>query len=292
MGNTGHRKTGLLPLGLALGLLLAAVFPCTVEATYAGPSDSPDHILTYTTGALTWDSATGIDPNGSARLELFSQSYQNVQSQNEEKVVAPGTENRSVVRLKNDVSHPIQYVAVMYRIQEEPDLPVAPVLAGAGFAETEDYPLPDGITEDQVVRAVTGTVPGGQLQDFELLWSWNYYESDQRDQVDTALGNRAAWFTPDEVTAGLYVVVVEDDGPPPTDPEDPEGPEEPEDPGDPEDPAPPLDPVEKKEPKPTYRLPEVPNTGADRSTPLKLTLAVLSMAAALRLLSGGRGDRE
>ena len=200
----------LLPAALILFLIQAVLFPLVVGFTYAGRSESPGHVLTYTTGALTWDSATGVDPDtGAAELSLFSETDQNVQSDNGEKVVAPGTERTNIVRLKNNVSRTITYVAVMYRVKEEADLPVEPVLLdSAAFTDTDTYPLPDGVTEDQVVRAVTGTVAGGQLQDFDISWSWSYYENDQRDQVDTALGNRAAWQEADRVTAGLYIVVV------------------------------------------------------------------------------------
>lgn len=228
MSRWAQIKKWLLPAALILFLLEAVLFPFAISMTYAGRSDSPDHTLTYTLGCLTWDSATDIGPDGVAELSLFSASYQNVLSNNGDKVVAPGTEGRNIVRLKNDSSNRIQYVAVFYRIKEEPALPVEPEMEGEGFADTTSYPLPDGVTKDQVVRAVTGMLFPEEIQDFDISWQWNYYDSDQRDQVDTALGDKAAFAEADEVTAGLYIVVVEEpEGPPPYLPEDPGEPLEP-----------------------------------------------------------------
>ena len=97
-----------------------------------------------------------------------------------------------------------------------------------------------------MVRAVTGTVAGDQIQDFDLSWYWTFYENDARDTVDTALGDKAAFFTADEVTAGLYIVVEEDNDP--VDPGDPDDPGEPEDPGDPDGPGDPDDPSDPSDP--------------------------------------------
>ncbi len=239
----------LLPGVLVLFLLEVFLLPFALGLTYSGRSESPHHILTYTTGKLTWDSATGIDENGSALLSLFSESYQNVQSDNGDSVVAPGTENTCIVRLKNNVDRTIRYIAVMYRVKEEETLPVEPILAdNEAFTDvgTASCPLPDGVERNQVVRAVTGTVAGDQIQDFDLSWYWTFYENDARDTVDTALGDKAAFFTADEVTAGLYIVVEEDNDP--VDPGDPDDPGEPEDPGDPDGPGDPDDPSDPSDP--------------------------------------------
>lgn len=87
---------------------------------------------------------------------------------------------------------------------------VAAGLTGTGFADTGTYPLPDGVTKGQVVRAVTGTVAAGTVQDFDITWGWNYYDSDERDKQDTVLGDTAAFSQADEVTAGFYIVVEDD----------------------------------------------------------------------------------
>lgn len=221
--NTINRAKGwLLPAVLILFLLEIILFPFVVRITYAGRSENPDHVLTYTSNKLTWGSTTGVDPDtGAAELSLYSSSYQNVAGENGEKVVAPGTEGKNIIRLKNDAGNPITYVAVMYHIKEEPDLPVAPVLVTNGSCtDTGTYPLPEGVTQEQVVRAVTGSVSSGQIQDFDITWSWAYDEGEDRDVVDTALGNKAAFATADEVKTGLYIVVEEEVSPVAGDPDD------------------------------------------------------------------------
>lgn len=207
-----QKRKWLLPAVLILFLLEVLLFPQAVGLTYSGRSESPDHILTYTTGRLTWDSATNIQKNGAAELTLFDAVYRNVESDNGDKVVAPGTEGFNVVRLKNNVSRSIRYVAVMYCIKDEDALPIEPTLTGQNLTNTRTYPLPKGVTDDQVVRAVTGVVRGGEIQDFDIEWSWEFYENDERDRMDTELGDRAAFATADEITAGIYIV-VEDEGP-------------------------------------------------------------------------------
>ena len=208
-----RKKDWLLPVTLIFFLFAVVLIPFATERTYAGRNDVPNHVLTYTTGNLTWDSDTNIDEKtGVAELTLFQSTYQNVQTENGDKVIAPGTEGENIVRLKNNADHSIEYIAVMYRAKEEDTLPVEPVMADdTAFTNTETYPLPEGVTEEQVVRAVTGTVGANEMQEFDITWLWNYYEDDQRDTVDTELGNKAAWATPDEVKAGLYIIVIEDD---------------------------------------------------------------------------------
>lgn len=200
----------LLPAALMLFLAEILLFPLAVGVTYAGRREAPDHLLTYRTGHLTWDRETPVDATGTARLDLFHRTYQNVQAQDGSRVVAPGTEETCVARLKNETDAPVRYVAVLYCDKPESRLPVSPALAGNNLADTAEYPLPEGVTAAQVVRAVTGTVRGGEIQDFDIQWNWAYSVSPERDDIDTALGNKAAWQQPDTVTAGLYIVVEED----------------------------------------------------------------------------------
>lgn len=97
--------------------LLAALTLLAAPAIAAGAAE-PAHVLSYTTGRLTWDSATGIDENGAAVLSLFADAYQNVLSENGERVVAPGTDGSCTVRLENRMGYAISYIAVAYRIKE------------------------------------------------------------------------------------------------------------------------------------------------------------------------------
>lgn len=273
-----RNRDGLLALALMLMLLLAVLFPFAAGLTYAGSGEGPHHILTYTTGKLTWDGGTVVAASGAAELSLFDAIYGNVQSDNGESVVAPGTQQRSVVRLKNDTGRAIRYVAVMYCIKEQDALPVLPALEGTGFADTASYPLPDGVTQAQVVRAVTGTVGGGQIQDFGVTWRWNYYDSDERDVVDTQLGDKAAFERADEVTAGLYIV-VEDEGPTPVYPDwgDPDaGDENGNQDGD----------------WPIYITPEAPKTGDSSHIGTYFVLMALSLLVLILLVLERRRERK
>lgn len=200
---------GAVVITAALLVCAMALFSPTV-AVAAEDSSSPDHVLTYTTGELVWDEQTEVRADGTARMDLFSETHHNVASSNGERVFAPGTEMSNITRLKNESDSAIHYVVVMYRIKNEPNLPIEPELLGSGFEDTTDYPLPDGVREDHVVRAVTGAVEPGDVQDFSIAWLWNYYDSYERDAMDTDLGNTAAYFEADDVTAGLYIVVEDD----------------------------------------------------------------------------------
>lgn len=257
----------LLSAALILLLIGIILFPFAAQLTYAGRSETPDHTLTYTAGSLAWDSATHVDEaTGVAELGLFYSAYQNVQAENGDKVIAPGTEGENIVRLKNDADYAIRYIAVMYRMKEEEALPVEPAMADdAAFTDTDIYPLPEGVGKEQVLRAVTGTVGANGLQDFDIAWLWEYYQSDERDQVDTALGNTAAWEIPDEVQAGLYIVVVEGPGPDDASPDDPDDP---------------------------YTYPVVPKTGDSRHLGPYLILMAISGALLLLLALDRRKGKK
>lgn len=193
---------------LILLLLAVATLPLVVQFTYAGRSEAPDHVLTYTTGKLRWDKDTGIDKNGAAVLSLFQSRYDDtVLSDNGARVVAPGTEGFNLIRLHNKGGGPIQYTAVLYQIRQEPALPVQAALEGSGFTDAKTFPLPDGVSRSQVLRAVSGKLKAKEIQNFDIRWLWEYAVSDSQDQLDTLLGGRAADGRPDDVTIGLYIVV-------------------------------------------------------------------------------------
>lgn len=199
----------------AIAAIAAALLACAAAffqpaSALAAEGDVPDHVLTYTAGNLAWDERTEVRADGTARMGLFGETHQNVASSNGERVFAPGTGMTNETRLENESGGQIRYIAVMYRIKDEPSLPVEPELSGSGFEDASDYPLPDGVQEGQVVRAVAGTVEAGGVQDFGIEWSWEYFEDEGRDAADTDLGNTAAYFEADDVTAGLYIVVEDD----------------------------------------------------------------------------------
>jgi len=207
------QRCWLLPTTLILFLLLVVTFPFVAQLTYSGRSESPDHVLTYTPGKLVWDSATGITPDGSAELSVFSARYDNVLSGDGSSVVAPGTDGMNIVRLKNDSEGEVSYTAVLYRIRSSEQLPAEASLSGENFTDTTSYSLPDGVPADSVVRAVSGSVGSGQIQDFDINWLWTFTEGEDSDKIDTLLGNNAADGSAEDITVGLYIVVEDNNEP-------------------------------------------------------------------------------
>lgn len=202
----------ILPLLLTLAVLALLSLPLAVNPAWAAPGTSPDHVLTYNQNSLKWDSATGINADGTAELTLFDANYTNVEAVDGRRVVAPGTDGSNMIRLVNNVSGRIRYTAVLYSIKTDPRIPVQPSLGGTGMYDTASYQLPAGVTGAEVIRAVRGTVAGHGLQDFDINWLWNYEATDAQDATDTELGNAAAAAMKeqtdgDSVTVGFYIVV-------------------------------------------------------------------------------------
>lgn len=198
----------LLPTVLILFILEVLLLPVVLEITYAGREEGPDHILTYTTNSLLWDSATGIDENGVAVMHIFDAKYDDTVDGNGDLVVAPGTEGHNIIRLKNDCERTITYTTVLYCIRTSQVLPVEVALEGDGFADTQAYQLPYQVEPEHVVRAVTGELQTDRIQDFDIAWLWEFYESQQQNEIDTLLGNAGE---SEQITVGLYII-VEDEG--------------------------------------------------------------------------------
>lgn len=208
MNKQSKKKTRwLLPTVLILFILLAATFPFVAGITYSGRSENPDHILTYTKNKLTWDSGTKVDADGVGELSAFEAQYTNIKSDNGDNVVAPGSEGYDIVRLKNDVKGSVKFTAVLYTIKSDDKLTVETALSADGVADTSSYPLPDGVAQSDVIRAVTGSLGGGQIKDFDIDWLWKYTDGSAQDSADTAFGNKAAAGKADDVTVGIYIVV-------------------------------------------------------------------------------------
>lgn len=213
MNRTKKLREWLFPAILILFILQVILLPVMIGLTYAVPAERPEHILTYMTGSLVWDKATSVRPDGSAELSFFETLYQNVNAGNAEKVLAPGTEKDSVVRLKNDTNKEITYTAVLYSLSTSPDLDIGATLSGDGFSDTLLYTLPKSIEEEAVIRVVGGRLDAKKLQDFNINWFWNFEDganTDKRDGIDTYLGNKAANGKADEATLGFYLVVYDD----------------------------------------------------------------------------------
>ena len=210
MTKTKKTHRWFLTTTLIVFILFVATLPFVVSLTYSGRSESPDHILYYTRNKLEWNSATGIQSNGVAELSLFDASYDNVKSEDGVNVIAPGTTGYDIVRLKNNASGTIKYTAVVYRIKNNDDLDVEVSLSGSLIRDAEKYTLPEGVDNSSVIRAVRGTLYSGWTSDFDIAWNWNFTEGNDRDAVDTYLGNKAAGGDIDDVTIGIYIVVEDD----------------------------------------------------------------------------------
>ncbi|MGN0493635.1 MAG: LPXTG cell wall anchor domain-containing protein [Acutalibacteraceae bacterium] len=185
--------------------------PFALRLTYAGRSEAPEHNITYTSGRLSWDSGTKTDTNGAALLSVFNSEYENVKADNGDRVVAPGTEESCIIRLKNSSPRAVKYTAVLYYDKTTEKLPIEVVLDAENAQEASDYRLPEGIDKSLVSGAVTGTVSTGEIADFDIGWIWDFEQDAVRDLNDTELGNLAARLKADRITAGFYIV-VEDGG--------------------------------------------------------------------------------
>lgn len=210
MNNSEKLREWMLPAILILFILQVMLLPVMIGLTYAVPAERPEHILTYRTGSLVWDKAASVRPDGSAELSFFETLYKNVNADNAERVLAPGTEKDSVIRLKNDTNKEITYTAVLYSLSTSPDLNIGATLSGDGFSDISRYALPESIKKETVVRAVGGSLAAKKLQDFDINWFWNFEDGanvDERDRVDTYLGNKAASGKADDAALGFYVVI-------------------------------------------------------------------------------------
>jgi len=201
----------LLPTLLILFILEIASLPLVINLTYSGRSDNPDRIITYTTGKLAWTDYDGIDVTGAARLSLFSSLYENAQASDGANILAPGTSGDSIICLKNNTDRDITFKAVVYEIKSSESLAIETALNGNDLTDTKEFMLPEGVSRDSVIRAVTGIVEPGRIQDFDIDWQWKYEADAETDLTDSVLGDKSAAGDPDDVTIGFYLV-VEDKG--------------------------------------------------------------------------------
>lgn len=197
----------LLPTALVLFILEVLLLPLVLELTYAGSGEGPDHVLSYTAQNLSWDAGTDIREDGVAVLDLFDTVYDQVNGQGD-KVVAPGTAGSNIIRLKNEADHEISFTVVLYRIRTNDAIAVEPSLTGDGLEDTLSYHLPESVAGADVIRAATGTLEAGRIQDFDIAWAWEFSQGDDQDAADTLLGSSD---NDDQVTVGFYIV-VEDNG--------------------------------------------------------------------------------
>ena len=196
----------LLPAVLILFICQLILLPWAVSFTWADPNAGPDYTLTYMENKLTWESTADKLPDGTVVIDLFDPEYDGtVKSEDGRDVIAPGTANSKTIRLQNNVSGSITYTAVVYNIKNNDTLPVKASVSASGAAgNTTNYALPAGVTQDQVVQAVTGTIGGKQRVDFDTAWNWTFEDSTTQNEIDTLLGINGSSAN---MTVGLYIVV-------------------------------------------------------------------------------------
>lgn len=192
----------LLPVLLIIFVAQVITLPFAMGLTVAEPG--ADHTLAYFENDLTWFSGESIRPDGSAEIDLFDATYPGVQSGDGRNVIAPGTGKETTLRLRNFVLGKVKYRVVLYWLKQREDIPVYPVMTAAQSVPKDDYPLPEGVTEADVISVYGGTIPGGEARDFVISWDWDFYVDDAQDVIDTALGNEVP---PGEISVGVYIVV-------------------------------------------------------------------------------------
>lgn len=158
-----------------------------------------------------WDSSTGIDEDGAARLSLFENLYENVTTEEQTKVIAPGTDGLNIIRLKNAEMKAVHYTAVLYAIRSTELLPVEVSMTGTDFVDTDVYVLPKNVDKSNVIRAVSGKIGGDEIRDLDIEWRWEFAESEKQDMIDTYLGDKAVE-NPDNIKVGVYIVVEDENG--------------------------------------------------------------------------------
>lgn len=204
---TAKVKGFILPALMFLFVLEVLIFPEVVKLSYAGRSESPDHILTYTKGELTWDNNTRVKKDGSGELSLFQDAYSNVESDNGSKVIAPGTDGFNIVRLKNDAPGNIKYNAVLYEIKSDERIPVKTDMFVKNSSESKNAHFPKGISKDSIIKSYEGTLAPGTIEDFDISWIWEFTEDELQDITDTELADISAIDESKDITVGIYVTV-------------------------------------------------------------------------------------
>ena len=194
----------LLPLVVALVVVEIACFPIVLEKIYASKFVSPDRTLAYVGGNI--ESGDGFQYNGAGKVELnlFSTEYgDTVLSGDKDKVVAPGTGGSDTVQLQNRVTGEVTYTAVFYLTTTAESIPLDVSVKGA-LTDTQEYPIPEGIEGTQVFRAVSGTLAGGEILNFDIEWEWAFDRGEEGDTEDTTLGTKEDL---DDVSIGVAITI-------------------------------------------------------------------------------------
>ena len=197
----------LLPIVVVLVVLEIASFPYVLNVIYSNRFVSPDRMLAYVGGRI--ESGDGYVYNGAGKvqLDLFDTEYDGVQSDDKfENVVAPGTKGSDTVQLQNRITGEVVYTAVFYIKKDDEKLPINVNVVGE-FTDTDDYVLPKSVSEDQVFRAITGTLAGGEILNFDIEWEWLFDRGEEGDEIDNLLGNKEEL---DDIAIGVDITIEDE----------------------------------------------------------------------------------
>lgn len=206
------KQTGIFRFSMVLLVLVMLSSMWALSRTFAAVPGT--RTLTYTTNKLEWDSAGGVNKDGSADLELFRTEHNStVQSSDGDNVIAPGTDYASSVVLRNTEKRAIKYTAVAYSRSDDSDIRMELEFIAPG-TDTTEYELPASAVGARVLGAKTGTVAALSEVSFGFAAEWTFEDEplDETDASDTALGNEAV-DEDIELTVGFYII-VEDEGDP------------------------------------------------------------------------------
>lgn len=226
------KKNKIMRLASAL-LVLTLMTTCAISSTFAK----------YTTSTTGGDEARvaywGFDQNASTTIDLFNPTYTNVKSENNENVIAPGTEKTSTFAFgyTNNTGKNIKAPEVAYTLKVDADVTgtTTALDANPSFNWTLKKGDEDATTYKTVAeltaaikelsgdstgtkRYEAGTLPAAFTSADEIYtigWEWKFEDPSttpaavtQQDVTDTAMGNAT---TLDNVNLKITVTATQVD---------------------------------------------------------------------------------
>lgn len=205
MNKTVQKRRVLLILAALFTLLFisAMAIPLIIEVTYADTKESPMHILNYDTNRLFWsEGLSNVDEDGAYRLNLFDSLPTDEDGM---KIIAPGDADGGSMRLVNKTARPIHYSAVIYLASND-GVPIKADFSNFDPLNRQTlFSLPDGITSDDVLRAVGGELDAYEYCDFDVAWLWEFSTDAEGDALDTEIGDKDLSL----VELGVWVTVTD-----------------------------------------------------------------------------------
>ena len=135
--------------------------------------------------AVGEDDAAQMPFEDDVTVNLFSTAYDNVESANDDKVIAPGTTGRFGFSIQNKSEVTAEY-EIIYTLENEDDIPIEFSIDGGNNWTTE---------LNNVTFADTELAIGSEAVEVEILWRWAFegadsanFTSTQTDETDTELG--------------------------------------------------------------------------------------------------------